>query len=76
MYPLCCNRIIPNQKKIPGYLTPYNDLAPINLTNQQEAQKAVISLAQQRTEDHILTAYHDSGKGIEILKAEVQKMNT
>ena len=68
--------IIPNQKKIPGYLTPYNDLAPINLTNQQEAQKAVISLAQQRTQDHILTAYHDVGKGIEILKAEVQKMNT
>ena len=68
--------ITPNQTKIPGYLTPYSDLVPINLTNQQEAQKAAISLAQQRTQDNILTAYYDVGKGIEILKAEVQKMNT
>ena len=75
MYPLCCNRIIPKQEKVPGYSTLY-DFVPINLTNQQEAQKAAISLAQERTQDHILTAYHDVGKGIEILKAEVQKMNT
>ena len=69
--------IIPKQEKVPGYLTSYNDLMPQwNLTNQQEAQKAAISLAQQRTQDHILTAYHDVGRGIEILKAEVQKMNT
>ena len=41
--------IIPKQEKVPGYLTPYDDLVPINLTNQQVAQKAAISLAQKRT---------------------------
>ena len=68
--------IIPKQEMVPGYLTPYNDLVPINLTNQQEAQKAAISLAQKGMQDHILTAYPDVVKGIKILKAEVQKMKT
>ena len=35
--------ITPDQNKIPGSLTPYDDLIPVNLTNQLEAQKAALS---------------------------------
>ena len=49
--------IVPDQNHVPGNATPYDDLVPINLTNQQEAQKAAISYAQCYAQDHILKEY-------------------
>ena len=50
--------IVPDQNQVPGNATPYDDLVPINLTNQQEAWKAAISYTQCCTQDHILKEYH------------------
>ena len=50
--------IVPDQNKIPGNATPYDDLVPVNLMNQQEALKAAISYAQCHTQDHIFTEFH------------------
>ena len=38
--------IVPDQNHVPGNATPYDDLVPINLTNQLEAQRAAISYTQ------------------------------
>ena len=38
--------IVPDQNQVPGNATPYDDLVPINLTNQLEAQRAAISYTQ------------------------------
>ena len=38
--------IIPDEEKVPGHLTPYEDLVPINLTNQDEVCKSAISYTQ------------------------------
>ena len=65
----------PDQNQVPRNATPYDDLVPINLTNQQEAQKAAISYAQHRTQDHILKEYHNISTGMTILKLEMQKMD-
>ena len=35
--------IVPDQNKVPGNATPYDDLVPVNLTNQLEACKSAIS---------------------------------
>ena len=67
--------IVPDQNQVPRNATPYDDLVPINLTNQQEAQKAAISYTQCRTLDHILKEYHNISTGMTILKSEIQKMD-
>ena len=66
--------IKPQSDNIPGNLTPY--LVPIHLTNQDEAQKSVISYAQQRTQENLLTEFHDISRGMQILKCEMKKMDT
>ena len=68
--------IVPDQKKVPSNATPYDDLVPINLTNQQEAHKSVIPYAQCHTQDHILTEFHNITRGMTILKSEMKKMET
>ena len=65
--------IVPDQKKVPGNATPYDDLVPINLTNQQEGHKSAISYAQCHTQDHILTEFHNITRGMTILKSEMKK---
>ena len=67
--------IVPDQKQVPGNATPYDDLVPINLTNQQEAWKAAISYAQCCTQDHILKEYHNISTGMSILKSKMEKMD-
>ena len=67
--------IVPDQNQVPRNATPYNDLVPINLTNQQEAQKAAISYIQHHTQDHILKEYHNISTGVSILKSEMERMN-
>ena len=67
--------IVPDQNEVPGNATPCHVLVPINLTNQQEAQKAAISYAQCHTQDHILKEYHNISTGMTILKSEMQKMD-
>ena len=68
--------IVPDQNKVPGNATPYDDLFPVNLTNQQEAHKSAISYAQHHTQDHILTEFHNISRGMVILKGEMKKMDT
>ena len=67
--------IVPDQNQVPRNATPYDDLVRINLTNQQEAQKAAISYAQYCTQAHILKEYHNISTGMTILKSEIQKMD-
>ena len=67
--------IVPDQNKVPGNATPYDDLIPVNLTNQQEACKSAISYAQCCTHDHILTEFHNISRGMVILKGEMKKMD-
>ena len=38
--------IVPDQNQVPRNATPYDDLVPINLTNQLEAWRAAISYTQ------------------------------
>ena len=64
---------VPQHGKIPGSLTPHEDLVPINFTNIHEAQKDAISWGQNRSQDYLLEAYHETS--IEILKGELDKMN-
>ena len=61
--------------RFPGNATPYDDLFPVNLTNQQEAHKSAISYAQHHTQDHILTEFHNISRGMVILKGEMKKMD-
>ena len=68
--------IVPDQNKVSGNATPYDDLIPVNLTNQLEAHKSVISYAQHHTQDHILTEFHNISRGMVILKGEMKKMDT
>ena len=68
--------ITPDQNKKPGGLTPYDDLVPVNLTNQLEAQKAALSYVQRRTQDHIPKEYKNISTGMVILKKEIKKMET
>ena len=68
--------IVPDQNKVPGNATPYDDLIPVNLTNQLEAHKSAISYAQHHTQDHILTEFHNISRGMVILKGEMKKMDT
>ena len=68
--------IVPDQNKVPGNATPYDNLVPVNLTNQQETCKSAISYAQCHTQDHILTEFHNISRGMVILKGEMKKMDT
>ena len=68
--------IVPDQNKVPGNATPYDDLIPVNLTRQLEAHKSTISYAQCHTQDHILTEFHNISRGMVILKGEMKKMDT
>ena len=38
--------IVPDQNQVPRNATPYDDLVPINLTNQLEAWRAAVSYTQ------------------------------
>ena len=67
--------IVPDQNQVPGNATPYDDLVPINLTNQLEAQRAAISHTQQCMQDHILREYHNISTGMSILKSKMEKMS-
>ena len=67
--------IVPDQNQVPGNTTPYDDLVPINLTNQLEAQRAAISYTQWCMQDHILKEYHNISTGMSILKSEMEKIN-
>ena len=67
--------IVPDQNKVPCNATPYDDLMPVNLTNQQEAHKSAISYGQHCTQDHILTEFHNISRGMVILKGEMKKMD-
>ena len=67
--------IVTDQNQVPGNATPYDDLVPINLTNQMEACRATISYTQRCMQDHILTEYHNISRGMGILKLKMEKMN-
>ena len=66
--------IVTDQNQVPGNATPYDDLVPINLTNQMEACRAAILYTQRCMQDHILTQYHNISRGMGPLKSKMEKM--
>ena len=65
--------IVPDQSKVLGNATPYDNLIPVNLTNQQKAHKSAISYVQCHTQDNTLTEFHNISRGMVILKAEMKR---
>ena len=66
--------IVTDQNQVPRNATPYDDLVPINLTNQMEAHRAAILYTHRHTQDHILTQYHNISRGMGTLKSKMDKM--